>query len=157
MTDEETPTGEKHHNGPIDYLVVEFPGSRLTGAGLAALVELVDRGMLRVLDLVFVRKDAGDKITAMAIADLDGDGDLDLAIFEGAASNLLGRDDLNEAAGVLTEGNSAAILIYENLWAAPFVAALRQSGAELVARGPVSASDLLSTLDMSELGDRVPS
>lgn len=152
MTDEATHTGEKQL-GPVDYLVVEFPGSRLTGAGLAALVDLVDRKLLRVLDLIFVRKDQG-RLTVMAIADLDGDGDLDLAIFEGASSNMLGKDDLHEAAGVLKEGNSAAILVYENLWAEPLATALRQSGAELVARGPIAAPDLLSALDLTE---RVPS
>ncbi|HET9142616.1 DUF6325 family protein [Actinophytocola sp.] len=151
MTDDATPLG------PIDYLVVEFPGSRLTGEGLAALVDLVDRGLLRVLDLIFVRKDEGGKITVMAIADLDGDGKLDLAIFEGASSNLLGKEDLHEAASVLTEGNSAAILVYENVWAVPMASALRRAGAELVARGPITAPDLIAALDASDAGDRVPS
>jgi hypothetical protein len=143
--------------GPIDYLVVEFPGSNLTGEGLAALVDLVDRGLLRVLDLVFVRKESGGKVTVLAIADLDGDGSLDLAIFEGASSNLLGKDDLHSAAAVLKEGNSAAILIYENRWAAPMAAALRRGGAELVARGPIPHPDLVSALDVADSGARVPS
>jgi hypothetical protein len=155
VTDEATQTDDATH-GPIDYLVVEFPGSRLTGEGLAVLVDLVDRSILRVLDLLFVRKDEGGKVTIMAIADLDGDGVLDLAVFEGASSNLLGEDEVNEAASVLTEGNSAAILIYENLWAAPMVAALRRAGAELVARGPIPAPDLVSALDSSDSGDRLP-
>ncbi|HET6814182.1 MAG TPA: DUF6325 family protein, partial [Actinomycetota bacterium] len=69
--------------GPIDYLVVEFPGSRMTGEGLPLLVDLVDRGIIRVLDLVFVKKELDGSVKGMAIADLDHDGTLDLAVFEG--------------------------------------------------------------------------
>jgi hypothetical protein len=137
----------RHGIGPIDYLIVEFPGNRMTGEGLSILVDLVDRGIIRLLDLVFVRKDADDSVAVMAVADLDGDGTFDLAIFEGVSSGLLLKEDIDEAAAVLREGRSAAILIYENLWAAPMVAALRRSGAELVASGRIPLADLVSTLD----------
>ena len=133
--------------GPIDYLVVEFPGNRMTGEGLPILVDLVDRDIIRVLDLVFVRKDTDGSVAAMAVADLDGDGTFDLAIFEGASSGLLLKDDLDEAGTVLRAGSSAAILLYENLWAAPLAAALRRGGAELVATGRVPLADIVSTLD----------
>jgi hypothetical protein len=83
--------------GPIDYLVVEFPGSRMTGEGLPLLVDLVDRGIIRILDLVFVKKELDGSVKGMAIADLDHDGTLDLAVFEGASSGLLDQDDLDEA------------------------------------------------------------
>jgi hypothetical protein len=136
--------------GPIDYLVVEFPGSRMTGEGLPLLVDLVDRGIIRILDLTFVRKDADGKVTAMELADFDGDGTLDLAVFEGASSGLLGPEDLEEAAGVLEPGNSAGVLIYENVWAAPFAAALRRGGAQVVATGRVPMPDLLRSLDELE-------
>jgi hypothetical protein len=136
--------------GPIDYLIVEFPGNRMTGEGLPILIDLVDRGIIRILDLVFVRKDADGSVAMLAVADLDGDGTFDLAIFEGASSGLLLKDDINEAGTVLKAGNSAAILVYENLWAAPMVAALRRSGAELVASGRIPLTDLVSTLDTQE-------
>ena len=90
--------------GPVDYLVVEFPGSRMTGEGFPLLVDLVDRGLIRILDLVFVTKGADGSVAAMEIADLDGDGQLDLAVFEGASSGLIGEDDLAEAGGVLEAG-----------------------------------------------------
>ena len=93
--------------GPVDYLVVEFPGSRMTGEGLPLLVDLVDRGLIRVLDLVFVKKEEDGAVTMIQIADLDGDGQLDLAVFEGASSGLLDDDDLAEAGGVLEPGSSA--------------------------------------------------
>ncbi|MGX1132010.1 putative membrane protein [Streptomyces glaucescens] len=143
-------TDETAEVGPIDYLVVEFPGNRMTGEGFPILVDLVDRGLIRILDLTFVRKDEDGSVTGMEIADLTGDGALDLAVFEGASSGLLGQDDLEEAASVLEPGSSAGVLIYENVWAAPFAAALRRGGARLVASGRIPVSDLLAALDATE-------
>ncbi|MBA4609054.1 DUF1269 domain-containing protein [Aeromicrobium sp. Marseille-Q0843] len=136
--------------GPVGYLVVEYPGAKMTGEGLRELVALTERGTVRVLDLAFVMKAEDGTISALAIADLDGDGELDLAIFEGASSDLLGEDDLREAGNVLTPGSAAAVLLYENRWAAPFVSALRRSGAELVAAGFIPLDDLAEALDAAE-------
>ena len=136
--------------GPIDYLVVEFPGNRRTGEGFPLLVDLVDRGLIRILDLTFIRKDADGSVTGLEIGDLTGDGELDLAVFEGASSGLLGQDDLEEAAAALEPGSSAGVLIYENLWAAPFAAALRRGGAELVASGRIPVPAVLAALDAIE-------
>ena len=107
--------------GPIDYLALEFPGARLTGEGMAILVDLVERGIIRVLDMkALIRADDG-VVTAIAISDLDGDGTLDLAVFEGVESDLLDEDDLKEAAALVEPGNAVALLVYENTWAGPFV------------------------------------
>ncbi|RAG87406.1 DUF1269 domain-containing protein [Streptacidiphilus pinicola] len=133
--------------GPIDYLVVEFPGSRMTGEGLPLLVDLVERGIIRILDLAFVRKEIDGTVTALEIADLNGDGVLDLTVFEGASSGLVSQDDLQEAAVILSPGDSAGILVYENVWAAPFAAALRRGGGRLVAGGRIPVQDILQTLD----------
>src|SRR6478609_1160596 len=138
--------------GPIDYVVVEFPGNRMTGEGFPILVDLVDRGIIRILDLVFVRKDTDGSVTALQIADFDGDGKLDLAVFEGASSGLLDDDDLTEAGSVIEPGNSAGILVYENHWAAPFVGALRRGGAELVASGRIPLAALDALLEGAEAG-----
>ncbi|CAM5658706.1 DUF6325 family protein [Streptomyces hirsutus] len=136
--------------GPIDYLVVEFPGNRMTGEGFPLLVDLVDRGLIRILDLMFVRKEVDGSVTGMEIADLTGDGELDLAVFEGASSGLLGQDDIEEAATALEPGCSAGILVYENLWAAPFATALRRGGARMVASGRIPVSAVLDALDAAE-------
>ncbi|MET8163810.1 DUF6325 family protein [Streptomyces sp. NPDC005329] len=136
--------------GPIDYVVVEFPGSRMTGEGFPLLVDLVDRGLIRILDLLFVRKDEDGSVVGLEIADLTGDGVLDLAVFEGASSGLLGQDDIEEAGGALSAGNSAAILVYENLWAAPFATALRRGGAQLVASGRIPVPAVLAALDETD-------
>jgi hypothetical protein len=138
--------------GPVDYLVVEFPGNKMTGEGFPILVDLVDRGIIRILDLVFVRKDEDGSVTAVAIADLDGDGELDLAVFEGASSGLLGDDEIGEAGTVLEPGSSAGILVFENTWAAPFVGALRRGGAEVVASGRIPLMDLRSSIEASSAG-----
>lgn len=132
--------------GPIDYLIVEFPGSRMTGEGFPILVDLVDRGLIRIIDLVFVTKAADGTTTMLELADLDGDGSLDLSVFEGASSGVIDDSDVADAATVLDAGSSAAILIYENRWAAPFAAALRRGGAELVARGGVPIDALVASL-----------
>jgi hypothetical protein len=136
--------------GPIDYIVVEFPGNRMTGEGLPLLVDLVDRGVIRILDLMFVRKEEDGSVVGMEIADLTGDGALDLAVFEGASSGLLGEDDIEEAGSALEPGNSAGILVYENLWAAPFATALRRGGAQLVASGRIPVPAVLAALDATE-------
>jgi hypothetical protein len=133
--------------GPIDYLVVEFPGNRMTGEGLPLLVDLVDRGVIRILDLLFIRKDLNGSVTVTEIADLDSDGELDLAVFEGASSGLLGSEEVDDAGSVLEAGNSAGVLVYENLWAAPFATALRRSGAQLVASGRIPVHEAFAALD----------
>ena len=136
--------------GPIDYLVVEFPGSRLTGKAFPLLLDLVDRGIVRILDLLFVRKELDGSITGLSLSDIDGDGEFDPVVFHGASSGLLGSDDLNEASAVLEPGSSAAILVYENLWAAPLARELRRSGGQLVASGRIPVQALLAALDAAE-------
>lgn len=136
--------------GPIDYVVVEFPGNHMTGEAFPLLVDLVDRGIIRLLDLRFIKKDEDGSVTALEIADLTGDGHLDLAVFEGASSDLLGQDDLEEAAAAVEPGNSAGLLVYENLWAAPFASALRRGGAQLVASGRLNVQAVLAALEAAE-------
>ena len=144
---------ELEEMGPVDYLVVEFPGSRMTGEGLPILVDLVDQGTIRILDLVFVTKDLDGNVAGVAIADLDGDGELDLAVFEGVSSGLLSDEDIEEASGALEPGSSAGILVYENTWAAPFAAALRRGGAQMVASGRIPIPALVAALDALETTD----
>lgn len=143
-------TDELETMGPIDYIVVEFPGNRMTGEAFPLLVDLVDRGLIRIIDLVFIRKDADGSVTALDISDIDRDGSLDLAVFQGATSGLLGSDDLEEAAKALEPNSSAGVLVYENLWAAPFASALRRGGAQLVAGGRIPVQAILAALDATE-------
>ena len=136
--------------GPISYLVVEFPGNKMTGEGFPLLVELVDRGIIRILDLVFVTRETDGTVRAIDLQDLDHDGQLDLTVFEGASSGLLDESDLADAATVVEPGSSAAILLFENRWATPFTQALRRGGAEVVAAGYVPLDALAASLDATE-------
>ena len=136
--------------GPIDYLAVEFPGGRLTGDGLAALVDLTDRGIIRILDLVVAQVNDDGGFTVVELADLDGDGELDLAIFEGVRSGLLDEEDLAKSAELVEPGNAVGVIVYENTWAGPFVTAMRNAGAEVIASGRIPADDVIAALDALE-------
>jgi hypothetical protein len=139
--------------GPIDYLVIEFPGSRMTGEGLPLLVDLVERGIIRIIDLLFVQKRQDGSVVGMELADFDSDGVLDLAVFEGASSGILGDDDIAEAGGILEPGSTAALMVYENVWAAPLAVAIRKGGGQLVASGRIPVQALLAALDAAEARD----
>ena len=136
--------------GPVDYLVVEFPGNQMTGEALPILVDLVDRGVIAILDLVFVRRDLDGSIAVLEVSDLDNEGSGELAVFVGAASGLLDDEDIRQAGGIIEPGSSAGILVFENRWAAPFVGALRRSGAEVVASQRVPAQDLMAAIDAAD-------
>ena len=140
--------------GPIDYLVVEWPpGSPPNGKAMPLFVDLVDRGIVRLLDLVFVQKHADGSVTRVELGDLDLDGNPELSVFEGAASGLVGDEDIAEAGSVIQEESSAALLVYENTWAAPFATALRQNGAQLVAAGRIPINAIISALDELEAAE----
>jgi hypothetical protein len=137
--------------GPVDYLIVEWPsGKEPTGEGLAILGDLSDRGLIQVLDLAFVQKNEDGTVSGLALMDIDGDGELDLLGFEGAATGLLDQTDYDEAGGALEPGASAAILLYENRWARPFAAAVRRSGAQLVASGRIPADEFADVVSSPE-------
>jgi hypothetical protein len=137
--------------GPIDYVVVEWQSTdKMNGEALPLLVDLVDRGIIRLLDLAFIRKNLDGTVEGLEITDFDGDGSLDLAVFEGVSSGLLGQDDIDDASSVVEPGSAAGIIVYENTWAAPFAKALRRSGAQLVANGRIPVQAILASLDAAE-------
>lgn len=135
--------------GPIDYIVVEWPaGKPPTGEALPLLVDLVDRGLIRVLDFAFVQKQDDGTVIGVDLADV-GD-DPQLTVFEGASSGILGDDDYQEAGAAIEPGCAAALLVYENTWAAPFATALRRTGAQLVAGGRIPVNAIIAALDEAE-------
>jgi len=143
-------TTEETGMGPISYLIVEFPGNKMTGEGFTELVKLVDLGLIRVLDLAFFTHDEDGSVRALALADLDHDGQLDLAVFEGASSGMVDESDLADAAAAINRGSSAGVLIFENRWAMPFVSALKAADAQLVAAGYIPQQTVLASLDATE-------
>ena len=150
MTELDAMTDQDLSLGPIDYLAVEFPEARMNGEGLAAILDLVDRGLVRILDLRAVKREVDGTFTEMEIADFDGDGTLDLAVFRGVSSGLLDDDDLSQAASLIEPGKVVALLVWENTWAAPFVTAMRRAGADVIASGRIPASDVIELLDALE-------
>jgi hypothetical protein len=137
--------------GPIDYVVVEWPSTdKMNGEALPLLVDLVDRGIIRLLDLAFIRKDMDGTVSGLEVTDFDGDGTLDLAVFEGVSSGIIGADDIEDASSVVEPGSAAGIIVYENTWAAPFAKALRKSGAQLVANGRIPVQAILASLDAAD-------
>jgi uncharacterized membrane protein len=140
---------EINEMGPIDYLIVEWPGRQPTGEALPHLIDLVDRGLIRILDLAFIAKGEDGSVAALELADL---GD-EIAAFDGASSGLLGDDDIAEAGNALEPGTSATLLVFENSWAGPFAAAVRRSGGQLVASGRIPVQDVLAALDAVEASE----
>jgi hypothetical protein len=136
--------------GPIDYVVLEWQGELPTaGEVQPLLLELVDRGIIRILDIAFLAKHEDGSVSALEVGDLK-QAAAAFAEFEGASSGLLGFDDLEEAAAALDPGTSAAVLVWENRWAAPVAAALRRSGGQLVASGRIPVQAVLAALDEVE-------
>jgi hypothetical protein len=136
--------------GPIDYMVIEFPHGRTSGDGLPLLVDLVDRGIVRILDMVFFRKMADGNVVRIDVSGRhDGDGD-GLKVFEGASSGLFGDDDIEAAAATVEPDSLAGMMLYENRWAAPLATALRRGGAQLVAGGRIPVQALLASIDAAD-------
>jgi Family of unknown function (DUF6325) len=135
--------------GPIDYILVEWAGRQPNGEVAPHLVNLVDRGLIRILDLVFIAKDEDGTVRGLEIADVGGEV-AELSVFEGASSGLLSDEDVEEAGVALEPGTSAALLIFENAWAAPFATAVRRSGGQLAASGRIPVQAVLAALDAAE-------
>lgn len=131
--------------GPIDYLLVEWPGRQPNGEIAPHLIDLVDRGLIRILDLLFIAKDEDGAVEAIEIGEIPA-----LAEFAGASSGLVDDEDLQEAAAVMEPGTSAGLLVYENVWAAPFATAVRRSGGQLVSSGRIPIQAVLAALEAAE-------
>ena len=139
--------------GPIDYIILEWPVEPSGEEVVPLLLDLVDRGIVKILDIAFVSKDADGGLTTIEIGDL-GPAATAFSAFDGAASGLVDDDDLRDAASALEPGTSAAILVWENLWAVPVATALRRSGGQLVASGRIPVQALVASLDALETASR---
>jgi hypothetical protein len=135
--------------GPIDYVLIEFPSDRLTGAVAPQLVDLVERGVVRLLDLVVISKGADGAVEGVELTDPGGPA-AGFEYFAGARSGLLDDEDMRAAADAMRPGTVAALIIYENAWAVPFVGAVVDSGGELIASARIPAPDVMAALDALE-------
>jgi Family of unknown function (DUF6325) len=143
--------GNQHEPGPIDVVVIGYPaGAPMTGDAVPVFLELVDRGIIRVLDALFVRKEADGTFSGHDFADLDEAAVGDLTAFTGASTGLLDDDGVALVAAELGPGGAAVMIVYENRWAAPFVAAVRRNGGVLIANQRVGVQALTDALNEAE-------
>jgi hypothetical protein len=133
--------------GPIDYVVLEWPGKQPDGSVAPLILDLVDRGIIRILDVAFLAKDQDGSTATISLDEL---APAEFSDFAGASSGLLGQDDLEDAASALDPGTSAAVLVWENRWAAPVAVAVRRSGGQLVASGRIPVQAILASLEAVE-------
>jgi SAM-dependent methyltransferase len=148
---EEAMEAHSEELGPVDIVVIGYPADApMTGEAVPMLVDLVERGIIRVLDVMFVMQGEDGKFAGFEATGLDEKGVGDLALFEGASSGLLGDDDVATAAETLEPGTAAVMIVYENRWAGPFVAAVRRNGGVLLDNQRIPAADLLAALDAAE-------
>lgn len=137
--------------GPIDIVVIAYPaGAPMTGEAAPLLVDLVERGIIRVLDAMFVMKNPDGTFSGFDARNLDDKGVGDFTVFEGASSGLLGDEDVATAADAIEPGSAAVMILYENRWAAPFVAAVRRNGGVPIAFERIPVQDLIDALDAAE-------
>jgi hypothetical protein len=144
---------EPEAHGPIDFLLLEGRAENLTGEAAEALFDLVDRGIVRIYDLLMVRKEEDGTFSGIDLTDLSKDGLGGFAAFAGARSGLLGDEDVAEAADALEPGTVGVLIVYENTWAIPFVAKARKAGARAVASARIPAEDVIAVLDQLEAAD----
>ena len=133
--------------GPVDYIVVEFPGSKFNGEIAPALIDLVNQDLIRVLDLVLLTKDQDGAVDAFEIGDLDDSELGELRNFEAAVAMLLSEDDVMRLAETMEPGSTAAVLVWENKWAAPFASAMRRAGGQLISNGRIPIQAILAAIE----------
>ena len=139
--------------GPVDFLILEFDPARATGEAAEAMLDLVERGIVRIWALVIVEKQADGTFAGVDIVDISADGVGGFAAFSGARSGLLGDDDIAEAAKAMEPGTMAALLVYENAWAVPFVRAAMNMDAQVIASARIPADEIMAALDALEAAD----
>jgi Family of unknown function (DUF6325) len=137
--------------GPVDIVVIAYPADApMTGEAVPLLMDLVDRGIIRVLDVLFVMENEDGTFSGFEATDVESDKIGDLKVFEGASSGLLGDDDVATASEALDPGSAAVMIVYENRWAAPFVAAVRRNGGIVVDNQRIPAQDLMEALEAAD-------
>ena len=136
--------------GPVDYIVVEFPGSKFNGEIAPALKDLVDRGVIRVLDIVILQKDDNGKLEVAELSDLDESEVGSIRAYETELAMLLSEDDVLAVAEAIEPGTTAAVLVWENKWAVPFATAVRHSGGQLVASGRIPIQAIAAAIEADE-------
>jgi hypothetical protein len=136
--------------GPVDYLIIEFPAGQqnFTGEGADELLRLHDAGIIRIMDLLILAKDADGSVEAMELSDLDDLGEL--RRLEAELAQTLAEEDVENLAAAMDPGSVAGVLVYENVWAAPFASAMRRAGGELIANGRIPIQAIIAAVEADD-------
>jgi hypothetical protein len=137
VTDVEVDEVEVAPLGPVDYVVIEFPEANFTGAGLPALLDVVAKGVIRILDAVVIKQNDDGSWISLSVTDM----------ISGWGGDVLGQDDFDEVGAILKPGAAAAIIVYENTWAGPFAQAMLEAGGQVVAFERVGVADVVAALE----------
>jgi hypothetical protein len=135
--------------GPVDVVVIEFADAKFTGEGLPILLDLVAKGVIRIIDAVAIKANDDGSFVSLSVGDLDQTGG-EWELISGWSSDVLGQDDIDEVGAILKPGAAAAIIMFENTWAAPFAAAMRRAGGELVTFDRIPVADVIAALEAAE-------
>ena len=147
-------SNEELELGPVDVVVIGYPADApRTGEAMPLFVDLVDRGVIRVLDVLMVQKDTEGNVSGVEITDLDGDGVNDLVVFAGARTGMLDEEDAGTAGEMLEPGEMAVLICFENTWAAPFATAVCRNGGRMLAFHRVPAQDVLDAVETIDAAD----
>jgi hypothetical protein len=146
-------SAEEVELGPVDIVVIGFPADApRTGDSIPLFIDLVDRGIIRVLDVLIVEKSDDGSVAGLELADIDGDGMTDLRVFEGASTGMLGEEDAATAGEALEAGETAVLICFENTWAAPFVTSVRRNGGQMLAFQRIPAQDVIDAAEALDAG-----
>ncbi len=149
MTEELSETVEETPYGPVDYVVIEFPEAKFSGEGLPILLDLVARGVIRVLDAVAIKANDDGTFVSLSVEDLDQTGGA-WELVSGWGTDVLSQDDFDEVGAILAPGSAAAIIVYENTWAGPFAAAMLKAGGRVVAFDRIPVVDVIAAVEAAE-------
>ncbi len=146
MTESQIEAVEGIEVGPVDYVVIEFADAKFTGEGLPILLDLVAKGIIRILDAVAIKANEDGSWIRLSLADLDAAGG-EWELITGWGSDVLSQDDFDTVGAILSPGAAAAIIVYENTWAGPFAAAMMRAGGQVVAFDRIPVTEVIAALE----------
>lgn len=146
MTESQVEITEGIEVGPVDVVVIEFADAKFSGEGLPILLDLVAKGVIRIIDAVAIKANNDGSFVSLSVEDLDAEGG-EWDLITGWAADVLGQEDFDAVGAILKPGAAAAIIMYENTWAAPFAAAMQRAGGQVVAFDRIPVADVIAAIE----------
>ena len=146
MTEGQIESTEGIEVGPVDVVVIEFADAKFSGEGLPILLDLVAKGVIRIIDAVAIKANDDGSFVSLSVEDLDAEGG-EWDLITGWTADVLGQEDFDAVGAILKPGAAAAIIMYENTWAAPFAAAMQRAGGQVVAFDRIPVADVIAAIE----------